>query len=148
MDIEQEVSAFLAICRTAALATVDGEGRPHGANVQYVSDGRWRLSWVSSASAAHSVHLGERAACAATVYAHDDRPEMIHGVQLRGEAELVTGDERRRVLDLYRGKFSFVADEPYATAIEKQGVYRLTPTWLRWIDNRRGFGFKVEQTLS
>ncbi|MEO0964479.1 MAG: pyridoxamine 5'-phosphate oxidase family protein [Planctomycetota bacterium] len=146
LDLQQEVSAFLAVCRTATLATVAPDGAPHAACVQFVADAKWRLAWVSAEGSAHSRHLVEHPRCAVTVYAHDDRPERIHGLQLRGMAAILDGDQRAAALDLYRVKYPFVADEPYASAIDRQGVYRFTPTWLRWLDNRRGFGFKVEQT--
>ncbi|MEM1209267.1 MAG: pyridoxamine 5'-phosphate oxidase family protein [Planctomycetota bacterium] len=146
LDLQQEVSAFLAVCRTATLATVAPDGTPHAACVQFVVDAKWRLVWVSAESCAHSRHLVEQPRCAITVYAHDDRPERIHGLQLRGSATILDGDDRAAALDGYRAKYPFVADEPYASAIDRQAVYRLTPTWLRWLDNRRGFGFKVEQT--
>jgi len=148
LDLQQELSTFLAVCRTATLATVDTEGRPHAACVQFVADASWRLAWVSHVASAHSLHLNDRPDCAVTVYAHDDQPDRIHGVQLRGRATEVEAGARAAALSLYREKYPFVAEEPYASAIEKQGVYRFTPTWLRWIDNRRGFGFKVEQTLT
>ncbi|MEM0915211.1 MAG: pyridoxamine 5'-phosphate oxidase family protein [Planctomycetota bacterium] len=147
LDLQQEVSAFLAVCRTATLATAGADGTPHAACVQFAADAKWRLVWVSAEGSEHSRHLAERSACAMTVYAHDDRPEHIHGLQLRGSATILEGDQRADALDGYRVKYPFVADEPYASAIDRQGVYRFTPTWLRWLDNRRGFRFKVEQTL-
>lgn len=147
LSLEQEVSAFLAVCRTATLATVGADGAPHAACVQFAADARWRLAWVSATGSEHSQHLADEPRCAMTVYAHDDRPDRIHGLQLHGTATAVEVDERAAALDLYRVKYPFVADEPYASAIDRQGVYRFTPTWLRWLDNRRGFRFKVEQTL-
>jgi uncharacterized protein YhbP (UPF0306 family) len=148
LDLRQEVSAFLAVCRTATLATADRDGRPHAACVQCVADPRWRLAWVSAPGSLHSKHLMDRPDCAVTIYGHDDRPEHIHGVQMHGTATTIEGDDRAAALELYRGKFPFVVDEPFASAIDKQGVYRFTPTWLRWIDNRRGFGWKIEQGLA
>ena len=148
LSVDQQIAAFLAVCRTASLATVDAEGRPCAANVQYVSDTEWRLYWVSGEMAAHSVNLAERADAALTVYAHLDEPALIHGLQMRGVAEGIVGDAAAEALGLYTAKYPFTAEPPYREAVLKQRFYRFTPAWIRWIDNRRGFGWKSERTLN
>ena len=62
IDILQESASLLSDCRTASLATVDDDGRPHAANIQYVHDERLRLYFVSSEDAAHSQHAAARPA--------------------------------------------------------------------------------------
>ncbi len=156
LAFDQEVSLFLATCRTAAIATVDDDGAPHAANVQYAHDEDFRLYWVSSPGSVHSENVTRNARAAVTVYAHDDRAENIHGLQLRGTVSTVT-DERdgdaphpdwQRVWELYTAKFAFVASSPQLkAAVERQRFYCFTPAWLRWIDNRVHFGFKVEKAL-
>jgi uncharacterized protein YhbP (UPF0306 family) len=152
LDLEQEIAVFLATCRTASLATVDPDGRPHAANVQYVSDDGWNLYWVSSPGSDHSRHLAERDRAAVTVYAHDDRPERIHGVQMHGHVDQVIAhgqDAWNRVWERYVAKFQFIQSMPQLRdAAERQKFYRFAPTWLRWIDNRKGFGWKVEKDLT
>jgi uncharacterized protein YhbP (UPF0306 family) len=147
-SIEQEVRVFLAVCRTATLATVDDEGLPHAANVQYACDDAWSLVWISSEKSAHSQHLVHRLRAAVTVYAHQDSPAEIRGVQMHGIVTIERDEQRDVALHLYRSKFPFVIEEPYRTAMSKQTLYRFTPSWLRYIDNRRGFGWKVELDLS
>lgn len=144
---DQQIATFLAVCRTASLATVDREGLPCNANVQFASDAGWRLVWVSGASAVHSQNVVDRPDAAITIYAHDDRPEVIHGLQLRGHVELLDDEAAKDALDLYAEKYPFVTEPPYHQAIARQRFYRFTPTWLRWIDNREGFGRKFEKTL-
>ena len=148
LALDQEIQLFLAACRTASLATVDDQGRPCAANVQYVSDEGWRLYWVSGESTAHSVNLTARTEAAVTVYAHLDEPESIHGVQLRGQAQAIGGVDAERALRLYTAKYPFVAESPYRDKVLAQRFYRFTPAWMRWIDNRRGFGWKVEKDLA
>jgi uncharacterized protein YhbP (UPF0306 family) len=149
IDLEREVALFLATCRTASLATVDEHGRPHAANVQYCQDGGLRLYWVSDPGSAHSRHLDRSPRAAVTVYAHDDRVSEIHGVQAHGLVEVVEDPAQwNEVFELFTAKFTFAAAMPQLRErIEQQRFYRFTPTWLRWIDNRRGFGFKVEKSL-
>lgn len=147
LTVEQQVATFLAVCRTCSLATVDERGHPHAANVQYASDPGWRLYWVSKPDAAHSRHLGAKPQAAVTIYAHQDAPELIHGLQFHGTAAPVSPEDAAGALLLYQSKYPFTADPPYRDAIDKQQLYCFTPTWMRWIDNREGFGFKVEKDL-
>ncbi|MFW6335769.1 MAG: pyridoxamine 5'-phosphate oxidase family protein [Phycisphaeraceae bacterium] len=148
--IDQEVGAFLATSRTLALATVDEQGHPHGCNVQYAIDDALRMVWVSSPNSTHSRHIERDGRVAATVYGHDDRAHNIHGLQLRGTAERLTDPgECNAAWELYTTRFAFVAALPqFRELLQKQAFYRMTPTWARWIDNRKGFGWKVERDLS
>lgn len=150
IDILREAAALLADCRTASLATVDEQGHPHAANIQYVQDDQLRLYFVSSEDAAHSRHITARPAVALTIYHHDDaQPENIRGLQLHARAEALTNDtDRDHAWTLYAARFPFIANDPQLrAAVEQQTFYRLTPTWLRLIDNRRGFGWKAENFL-
>ena len=151
IDILQESASLLSDCRTASLATVDDDGRPHAANIQYVHDERLRLYFVSSEDAAHSQHAAARPDVAVTVYHHEDaEPGTIRGLQIRGRLTAVT-DEREQdtALTQYLSKFSFIADShKLRGAVERQTLYCFTPSWVRLIDNRRGFGFKAEMRIS
>ena len=152
LEFDQEVELFLATCRTATLATVDAAGHPHAANVQVAHDAGWRLHWVSSPDSAHSRHLANRPAAAMTLYAHRDEPELIHGLQLHGRVDppVAASDAAwERLWSLYAGKYPFVeADPQMRAAATRQRFYIFRPSWLRWIDNRRGFGFKIEKRLA
>jgi uncharacterized protein YhbP (UPF0306 family) len=152
IDIKREALTLLAHCRTASLATVDADGNPHAANIQFAYDDDLNLYYVSSPDAAHSRHiaLASNPAVAVTVYDHhDSEPALIHGLQLHAHATAVTDAvERGRVLTLYTARFPFITTDPkLAAAVERQNFYKLTPTWLRLIDNRRGFGWKAEMQL-
>ncbi len=149
LSLDQQISVFLATCRTASLATADREGAPHAANVQYVQDAKLNLYWVSSENSAHSRNLAARPQTAVTIYAHDDRAAHIHGLQMHGTAAALSDPaDCNAAWELYTAKFAFVAANPQLrAAVEAQTFYCFTPAWLRWIDNRRGFGFKVEKRL-
>ncbi len=148
--IDHAIASFLASCRTASLATHDAALGPHAANVQYASDDHWRLIWVSNPESRHSRDLAADPRAALTIYAHDDRPDRIHGLQLRGYGSVIAdGPAWHDAWELYTAKFAFIRATPaLEQAVRQQRFYRFTPTWLRWIDNRRGFGWKVEKTLA
>ncbi|MFA9479688.1 pyridoxamine 5'-phosphate oxidase family protein [Phycisphaerales bacterium AB-hyl4] len=147
--IARQVATFLHHARTASLATVGEQGDPHAANVQFAHDDDLRFYWVSSPKSGHSRNLAARPNVAVTVYGHDDRPMNIHGLQMRGRAVLVEADlDRHRAWNAFVDKFADLAENPrFRELIESQQFYRFQPTWVRWIDNRRGFGFKVEAEL-
>ena len=147
LSVDQQIETFLALCKTASLATIDLHGMPCAANVQYVHDNHWRLYWVSSVSSAHSVNIEHRHNAAVTIYAHQDQPDMIHGLQMRGVAKMLETDRLQEAHTLYAAKYPFVTGPPYDKAMKMQLFYAFTPTWLRWIDNRRGFGWKLEKSV-
>ena len=146
-DLAPEIATFLAASRTAALATADGAGRPHAANVRFACDDQWRFHWISAERSLHSRHIAARPDAALCVYGHDDAPARIHGLQVHGRARRLTDDQRRHALAVYGQRYpEIVADPRFAALIQRESFYTLEPTWMRWIDNRRGFGFKVEWT--
>ena len=146
--LDQELNVFLALWRTAALATADADGAPHAANIQFVHTDGFELVWVSSRAARHSLDLVQRPACAMAIYAHNDNPEAIHGLQLTGTAGELRGDARARAVNQHGAKYTFVRETPaLQAAVEKQGVYRFEARRVRFIDNRRGFGWKREWSL-
>jgi uncharacterized protein YhbP (UPF0306 family) len=151
VDIRSEALTLLAQCRTASLATVDAHGRPHAANIQYAFNDQLNLYFVSSPNAAHSRHIAQNPAVALTVYHPlDAEPQTLHGLQLHARATPVTDAiERANALAFYTARFPFITTDPQlAAAVEQQSFYKLTPTWLRLIDNRRGFGWKAEMQLT
>ena len=151
-ELFDEVRTFLSQWRTGSLATVDEAGQPHAANVQFVADGDLSLYFVSSISSAHSRHIAQDPYAAMTIYAHindDEGPAAIHGLQLHGQCFAIT-DEADRIAakKRYLDRFAFIAqNEALAARVKAEQFYVFRPTWLRWIDNRRGFGFKQERTL-
>ncbi|MEX0654279.1 MAG: pyridoxamine 5'-phosphate oxidase family protein [Phycisphaeraceae bacterium] len=147
--IARQVIVFLRHARTASLATTADDGTPHAANVQFAHDDDLHFYWVSSPESAHSRYIAAREQAAMTVYGHDDRPLNIHGLQMHGRAVLVEAEfDRHRAWNAFVDKFADIAENPrFRELIDAQQFYRFQPTWVRWIDNRRGFGFKVEAML-
>jgi uncharacterized protein YhbP (UPF0306 family) len=153
----QQIDEFLATWRTASLATVDDQGRPHAANIWYacaaVNTGSdqprpWPkpLFFVSNPDSAHSLHLARRPEVALTIYAHTDQAQQIHGLQMHGLCHMIEQpSERDQAMQIFSVRFPELATSPAILGrLESERFYRIDVTWLRWIDNRRGFGFKVE----
>jgi uncharacterized protein YhbP (UPF0306 family) len=145
---------FLHAHRTAGLATVDELGRPHAVNLWYAMDKQDRIYFVSSLDSAHSRHIVSDPHVALTVYGHAKSPMHIHGMQLHGLCASIPappeGDARtwRQAWKVYTERYPFVAEhELFTEAVKSQCFFRITPTWARWLDNRKGFGFKVEMSL-
>lgn len=147
--LRDEARRLLAACRTASLATAGADGLPHAANVQFVVDDSLNLYFVSSAQSLHARHIAARPQVALTVYDHDDTdPGNLRGLQIHGLCRQVAADQRPLVWRLYVRRFSFVESSPaLRAAAEAQPFFQVTPTWIRLIDNRRGFGFRIEQSL-
>jgi uncharacterized protein YhbP (UPF0306 family) len=144
--IHQEIAAFLTEQQTLSLATVDDSGQVHAANLWYAQDDQGRLYFVSHPQSAHSLNLARNRRVAATIYFATTRAGEIHGVQLRGRCDQLNDPARERdARQLFAARFPHVLLSPDTLRrLKTERFYCITPQWLRWIDNRRGFGFKVE----
>ncbi len=142
----REIDILLRDCLTLSLATVDDDGQPHAANLQYAIDDQLRLIFLSNPASAHSLHIARNHQIAATVYAEVRSPTEIHGVQLHGRcAALDDQAKREAALAVFADRYPFIqADDAIRARVDAETVYRITPTWLRLIDNRKGFGWKAE----
>lgn len=142
-DLARIVPGFLETVPTIGLATVDGEGRPHAANVNFVSDDDLNLYFLSNPASAHSRHVAARERVAATAYSGFTRPDEIRGVQLHGTCELLDESRFDEVWAAFLGKFPYA--EGFADLVrEEERFYVLRTDWVRWIDNSVSFGFKLE----
>ena len=128
--------AYLEARITMTVATLRA-GTPLAATLFYANDGL-DLYFVSDMKTEHARAMLANPAVAVTI--SQDYPDWraIQGIQLRGGARLL--DEAPAV---YARKFPFIADFPP----ESFRYWRITPTWLRFTDNTRGFAHKDELTL-
>lgn len=133
---------FLAKTATMTLATVDEAGMPHAASVNFMADDDLNLYWLSKTDSAHSLHLAARPRIAAAIYAPFRLPVGIRGLQLHGRAEQMPADRFDPLWSLFCKRFIYAI--PFKARAQSERFYRLTPDWLRWIDNSVRFGFKVE----
>ena len=149
VKIEREMRSFLTKAKAASLATIDVKGRPHAANVFYACDETLNLFWTSKRDSAHSLHVEDKPQTAVTIYAQTRSPGRLHGVQMHGVAQAVPaqGEAHDHAWAVYCKRYPFAKLPPIKQKVLDRTFYCFTPTWIRWIDNRRGFGWKVETEL-
>lgn len=124
------------------------EDLPHAASVFYVVEGALRLVFISKPSSVHGRHIGQAGPVAVTVSEDYGDWELIQGVQLWGQARLLTGAGRAKAMALYLTRFPFVRDmmkQPrLADLIAGIGVYQVVPQRFAFTDNTTGvFGREV-----
>ncbi|MCZ7663634.1 MAG: hypothetical protein M5U22_12210 [Thermoleophilia bacterium] len=121
---------------------------PHAATVFYAADDRLRLIFLSKRTSLHGVHIRAGSPVAVTVAEEFQAWRDIQGVQLWGEATVLSGLERAAALAVYVARFPFVREmmaEPRLAAIVRGiDVFRVTPVRAAFTDNRSGlFGREV-----
>lgn len=144
-QLHQLATEILADAPTLALATIDDVGNPHAANVNFYADDDLNLFWISHPDSAHSQHIAARPTIAAAAYPPFDGPSEIRGVQLHGTAAALPPDDFDTHWPAFVTRFPFAAK--FESRARGERFYRLIPTWFRAIDNRRGFGFKLESDI-
>ncbi len=143
------VRAFLAEHTTLTLATIGQSGAPQAADLYYVETESLTLYFVSVPGSRHAANVARDPRVAATIHADSTRWRDIRGVQLEGTCMRVTGPERAGAWARYSAKYPFVlADAALARALQKVDMYRISPDWLRWIDNSLGLGHNQEWVMA
>ncbi len=144
MPAPQPILDFLVAHNTLTLATVGPEGTPHAAAVFYAYTPEAALIFLSDPNSQHGQHIGQGGVrVAATIQADDQQWQRITGLQLHGIAAVA--DHNAREVYLARFPFIYIARTgPLARAMSKVIFYQITPTWIRLINNRLGFGHKQE----
>ena len=147
--LKTKIADFLATWKTGSLATIAEDGAPQSCNIMYVHDDALNLYWVSGTQSSHSMAIESDPRCSITIYAHVKSSLKNHGLQIRGEARLVTDeDEYKTILNLYAKKMAQPLVRPIIKQLMKsQPFYAFTPTWIRFCDSRVKFGFKEEHTF-
>lgn len=147
---------MLAAQTTLTLSTVNADGSPHACDLFFVRSEDERLYFLSDPATRHVENLLREPRVSVTVHGRAHGWQDIRGVQIAGDAGRVNDDaERARALDLYLARYPFVRQwlgsvkelGQHHPAIGIAELYGITPRWMRWIDNVRGFGHKQEWTL-
>jgi uncharacterized protein YhbP (UPF0306 family) len=127
------------------LATTDPEGNPHAAPVYFVTDNTMRQYFFSEMKSQHSQDISQNPKVAAAIYPECEGWRDIKGLQLRGEVRLVEAfEEWDSAWERYQLKFPFVS--AMKAVVAKNQLYIFIPSWIRLVDNSRGFGYKKEWT--
>lgn len=150
------VRQMLEAHNTATLATTSADG-PWAATVFFASDADLNLYFVSDRRTRHGRDLAVRPEAAVAIHPDCGTWAEVRGLQITGRVELLDGPERATGLGYYLAKFHDVKalyemprspdEQTIAERLKAASLYRLTPHWIRLVDNSRRFGFKEEITL-
>jgi uncharacterized protein YhbP (UPF0306 family) len=147
-EARDRILAFIAAHNTLTLAT-ECRGKPW-ANALFYANDDFTLYFMSDPKTRHADHLKNNPHVAATVQDDQHDWRAIQGVQFEGTCHEITNPvEATRALTIYATKYPFIgellrAPKEIDSAMAKARFYKLTPAWIRLIDNARGFGFKEE----
>ncbi|MBN1316241.1 MAG: pyridoxamine 5'-phosphate oxidase family protein [Anaerolineales bacterium] len=144
--MKKQVIRFLEQESTLTLATTSPEGTPNAADLYFVSNDALELFFISEPDANHAVNISQNDQIAATIHSTTWDWREIKGLQLRGSCSQVTGTRKRMAaLHVYGKKFKFMP--AFSAIVARHNVYRIIPSWLRWLDNSVSFGYKQESEL-
>jgi len=136
------VLALLRGQSTLTLATCDDAGWPQATPLFYYVDDDLGLYWFSAEHSAHSRHIARDPRVAVAVSVPTEHWREIRGVQMRGEVCVVSGPERQTIKALYCGRFDLGA--AFRLVMMQSTMFRFQPSWVRYLDNTRGLGYKFE----
>ena len=140
-DSVKRILAYLAHHNTLTLAT-ERDGIPFACSLFYAND-NFDLYFVSETKTRHAENLISNPRVAAAIHENYSDWRVIQGVQLEGACAVVSDPiESARALALYAAKFPFVTQ--LGAAMAMVSPFKVTPRWVRFVDNTRGFGFKEE----
>lgn len=137
-----QLRRFLARMSVATLATVDEAGMPYAVSLYVVSDGEARLYFASEPRTAHCRHIARRGRVHLTAYAAEASWQQAHGIQVAGACETLPVHRHDSIAHLYCRRFPFAAS--VLECRTEVAFHCITPTFVRWIDNRVRFGFKTD----
>lgn len=128
---------------TMALATTGEDGEPHSASVFFAADEQLNLHFFSDPDSQHGMDVARDPRAAVSFYAESQRWQDIRGIQMRGVVlPTPPGPGWERAWEIYAAKFPFVTGLEHVVA--RNQFYAFVPHWIRLVDNRQGFGYKVE----
>jgi uncharacterized protein YhbP (UPF0306 family) len=137
------VRRFLDLHSTLTLATVDPDASPRSTPLFYRSTPALSLYWFSSPRSAHSVNCARNPITSIAVYAHTTFWRQIQGLQMRGSVSRVK-DPRLRGIIAADFTARFHLGPAPRLALRAAALFCFVPSWLRYLDNSRRFGFRFE----
>ena len=144
--MHSRILSFLAAHNTLTLATISADGHPHACALFYAVGPGPTLYFLSDPGAEHARHIGDGNQIAATIQQDGQAWQEIRGLQLRGyAAPCITASDQAAAREIYAARFPFVATASrLAEALARARYYKITPSWIRLIDNTLRFGHKEE----
>jgi hypothetical protein len=146
-SLKSSISRYLVRHTTLSLATCH-DGLPWSTDLFYVSDDNCQLYFVSSVTTWHCQHIAADPRVSVSISGECSDWKEIKGLQLVGVASVVSGADRDGVIETYLTKFPALKKLHQASEILslfwESSFYRISPEWIRLIDNSKGFGHKDE----
>jgi uncharacterized protein len=143
--LRQEMFAQLSRHNVLTLAYLDHEG-PGACAVWFAATESLTCYFLSALTTRHGVALAHGGQVAFTIHKDEQDWRTIQGIQGRGFCQPVAPEYRESAWQAYSGRFPFVI-QPFRTiaaALASVTLWSITPSWLRLIDNAKGFGHKEE----
>ncbi|MHC1744585.1 MAG: pyridoxamine 5'-phosphate oxidase family protein [Syntrophobacteraceae bacterium] len=155
-EARRTIRHFLETYNTVTLATCAKEG-PWATTVFFASDSELNLYFVSDRRTRHGRNLAESGRAAGAIDGDCGTWPDVRGLQLEGGVTVLEGAARLAAITRFIAKFPDVGsllerpkdqnEETIASRLREANVYRLSPDWIRLIDNSRSFGYKEEIRL-
>ena len=162
MAMPDQASLKSSICRylmrhtTLSLATCR-DNQAWSTDLFYASDVSCRLYFVSSDTTRHCQNIAANPQVSVSISGEFTDWGAIKGLQLDGVASLVSNSDRDAVHAIYIAKFPSLRklyeapeneqDRQIVARLSESHFYRITPSWVRLIDNSKGFGHKEEMSF-
>jgi uncharacterized protein YhbP (UPF0306 family) len=149
LELRQEIYAFLSRHQVMTLAYHDQQG-PGACAVWFAVQEDLTLNFLSALSTRHGAALTSGGQVAITVQKDEQSWRSIQGVQGLGFCQPVASEHRASAWQAYSGRFPFVI-QPFGnivSALATITLWSVAPTWLRLIDNTKGFGHKEELSIN
>jgi hypothetical protein len=144
-ELRQAINGLLQETTTLTLATVDPDGVPRATPLFFAFDRAFNFYFLSDSSTRHGLNLVRDDRAGAAVYPEELDWRQLRGLQLQGLVARLSPPESEEALAIYQARFPFLSQ--LADTVEASSIYCFQPGWIRYIDNRRGFGFKQEASL-
>ncbi len=141
------IRRFVRTHGTLVLSTSDGSGQSSAAPLFYLAGPDLELYWFSSSSSRHSVNIARDPRGFIVIYHPTERWHEIRGVQMQGTVQkIVDRSQRREIVKAYRDKFEL--PESFRVVIARSSLYVFRPSWMRYLDNAKRFGSKLEFSVA
>ncbi|MBI1956555.1 MAG: pyridoxamine 5'-phosphate oxidase family protein [Acidobacteria bacterium] len=158
MDPDRLRRDILKYLKTHNVMTISSchKNVPWAAAVFYASDG-FDLYFFSNPRSRHGKNMAANPVVSAAIHEDYRDWQEIRGIQLEGRAELLRSPKlQARFWEVYSRKFPFVKEflrQGQATAelrskLSRIRLYRIVPTAVWYLDNRRGFGHREKLDLT
>jgi hypothetical protein len=146
--MRERLLKFLREHQVLTLAVTEANGNAYAAALFYAVDDDLRLYVVTDPGTRHGQAMLANPAVAGTIQRDRQRWQEIRGVQFRGLCRQLDGSSRARAWEIYTARFPFLQqpDAILARELASTAMWAIEPTWIRLIDNQRGFGHKEEWT--